>query len=216
MVAACTAPQLLVGWYNGRGPRLFFIGGFVGLMTAFMIMGARRRWQKAYRADYVPSRWRFSAAELLLMFTGAIFYLGFTAADYRQSQLIHREREQFQALAAPALGPEGRLGFDSDGALHITICDRSFDDKRLRSLAALIRERKADADVRRLWFGSGAKTARTPPRWPGVTDQSVEVFLRWNQLEWLFIEGTAITAAKREQLLMLPELNELSRESLRE
>jgi hypothetical protein len=216
MVAACTAPQILLGWYNGRGPRLFHIAGFVGWMTAFLIMGARRRWLKAYRAGYIPSRWRFSAAELLLMFTGAIFFLGFNAADYRQSQLVHREREQLQALATPALGPEGRLDLEPDGTLQITICDRSFDDQRLQALAELIRERKADADVRRLMFGTGTKTAGTPPRWPGVTDQSVETILQWNQLEWLFIEGTSITAAKREQLLTLPELNELSRETLRE
>jgi hypothetical protein len=63
-------------------------------------------------------------------------------------------------------------------------------------------------------FGTGSKTAGTPPKWPGVTDRSVPFILQWDRLEWLFIEGTAISAASREKLLTLPDLNEISPQSL--
>ena len=85
LIAAIVGAQLLVGWYNGRGPRLYFVAGFACWLTAFTVMGARRRWLKSCNADIAASRWRFSAAELLLIFTGAIAYIGFTAADYRDS-----------------------------------------------------------------------------------------------------------------------------------
>jgi hypothetical protein len=214
MVLAWTIPHLLIGWYNGRGPRPLLIAGFVLWVSSIMAMGAHRRWKAARSGRSVDKRWRFSTAELFLIVTGIVAWVGFAAADHRDSLHVYRQREKFSALAAPILGPEGRLGFDSHGDISITICDRSFDDDRLGRLAELIRRKDADANVRSLMFGSGTRTAGTPPRWPGVTDRSVDCILRWKQLEWLFIEGTAITRSKHEDLLELPALHEASRTSL--
>jgi len=141
-------------------------------------------------------------------------WIGFSAADYRESQRVQRERERMQALAAEILGVEGRLDFDSDGSVTIIVCDRSFDDERLSSMAALIGKWDADSKVRQLMFGSGSKTAGTPPKLPGVTDDSVGLILQWDRLEWLFIEGTAISSVGREKLLKLPQLNEFTRDSI--
>jgi hypothetical protein len=214
MVTVITAPHAVVGWYSGHGPRALHIVGLIFWLSAALLLGAWRRWRRAQGEEVATSRWRFSTGELLLLFSGAILWIGFSAADYRESQRVHREPERMQARAAEVLGIEGRLGFDSDGSMSITVCDRSFDDKRLRSLAALISGWDADSKVRRLMFGSGIKTQGTRPRWPGVTNQSVDLILQWDGLEWLFIEGTAITPAGQEKLLRLPDLNEITRDSL--
>jgi hypothetical protein len=214
IVAAIAVPQVLMGWYSGRGLRPLHLAGLIFWLSAALALGGWRRWRRARGEEVATSRWRFSTGELMLLFTGAILWIGFSAADYQQSQRAQQERERMQARAAEVLGVEGRLGFDSDGSISITVCDRSFDDKRLRSLAALIREWNAESRVRRLMFGSGIKTQGTQPNWAGVTDQSIDLILRWNGLEWLFIEGTAISPAGREKLLTLPDLNDFTRDSI--
>jgi hypothetical protein len=214
IVTAISAPQVLMGWYSGRGLRPLHIVGLMFWLSAALLLGAWRRWRRARGEVVAPSRWRFSTGELLLLFTGAVLWIGFSAADYRESLRVQQERERMQALAAEVLGPEGRLGFDSDGSVSVTVCDRSFDDKRFESLAELIREWDADSKVQRLMFGSGIMTQGTPPRWSGVTDVSVPLILRWDGLEWLFIEGTAISPTSREKLRRLPDLNEITRDSL--
>ena len=59
------------------------------------------------------------------------------------------------------------------------------------------------------------KTGGTPPVWPGVTDRRVDLLLEWDELEWLSVDGTAISADGRERLLTLPQLNDSSRNGLK-
>lgn len=215
MALAWTISSLLVGWYNGRGARPLFLAGMVAWYTSFMIIGARRRWKAARDGTTAGGRLQFSMAELFLIVTGIVALVGFLAAEHRQSLSVHREREKFSALAAPILGPGGRLGFESSGEMTIIICDRSFDDDRLGRLASIISQKEGGAVVKSLVFGSRANSIGAPS-WPGVTDRSLDVIVRWKQLEWLFIEGTAITPAGRQRLLTLPALNETSRNSLQD
>lgn len=211
MVLTCAGSWLLVGWYNGRGTGPLMIAGLVLYVSSLLAVGSRRRWKAARVGIKVRKRWRFSMAELILIVTGLVAWFGLFAADHRQSLQVGREREKFSALAAPLLGPEGRLSSNSDGTISVSICDRSFDDDRLRRLADLIHQKDADSSVLSLMFGTGAKTAGSPPRWPGVTDRSVDLIIRWNQLEWMSIAGTDITRPAREKLMSLPALNEVSR-----
>lgn len=214
MVLAVTTPSLLIGWYNGRDARPLQIAGLALYFTSIFAAGAHRRWKAAHDGASVKKRWRFSMAELILIVTGIVAWVGFSAADHRQSQQVQREREKLSTLAAPILGPEGRLGFESNGDVSIAIIDRSFNDDRLAALASLIEGHDDACSVQSLMFGTTAKTAGAPLRWPGVTDSSVDLILQWNRLEWLFIEGTDITPAARQKLIALPALHEVSRNSL--
>jgi hypothetical protein len=216
MAAGWTAPHLLISWYRGREARPLLLVGVLLWISSIMAMGAHRRWKAAHQRESPQTPWRFSTAELLLMFTGAIAFLGFMGADYRQSLHVQREQSRLREVAAPLLGPDGRLDFDAAGRVSIVVCDRSFCDARLTQLAALIAEQDQAATVTSLMFGSSANTSVSPPRWPGVTDRSVDLILQWDQLEWLFIEGTDLTHAARQRLSALPRLHETSQRMLRQ
>jgi hypothetical protein len=209
-----TAAHLMVGWYNGRGVRPLALAGFVFWIATAFGLGARRRWVRARRPELAAGRWKFSFVELLMLFTGLTLFFGFSVADYQESQRYRREQETLQKSSATLLGPDGRIGFEADGSLMISICDRSFDDNRLTQLDALIDDWKHDIGVSRLIFGTGATTGGTPPAWPGVTDRSVAMLLQWDELEWLSLYGTAISKNGRERLLALPRLNKFSRGGL--
>jgi hypothetical protein len=73
---------------------------------------------------------------------------------------------------------------------------------------------RSDATINSLSFGSGRTTVGTPAAWPGITDRSVPLILKWDELEWLSVFGTSISDEGCEQLLTLPRLNEFSREQL--
>jgi hypothetical protein len=214
MILALTVSNILTGWYNGRGTRPWMLAALRGWFTTAMIVGARRRWKLARDGTSSGRRFQVSMAEFLLLATGSVAFVGFTAAEHRASSRVFRERERVSALAAPILGPAGRLGYEPNGDITISICDRTFDDDRLDKLASLISQEMKDAPaVTRLMFGS-RPNSNGAPRWPGVTDRSVEVILRWNRLEWLFIYGTAISADGCQELKTLPALNEHSLKQL--
>jgi hypothetical protein len=216
MAAGWTAPHLLISWYRGREARPLLLVGALVWITSIMAMGAHRRWKAARQGETARRGWRFSIAELLLIFTGAIAFLGFTGADYRQSLQVQREQARLRELAAPILGVDGRLEFDSRGRISIIVCDRTFDDARLARLASLVAARGQAAAVTALMFGTSAGASGSPARWPGITDRSAGVILQWNQLELLFIDGTGLTQAARRRLSALPRLYEASRRSLRQ
>lgn len=214
MVAALTAAHLLVGWYNGRGFRPFALAGFVFWITTAFALGSRRRWIKARRPELALKAWRFSFLELLVLFTGLTLFLGFTIADHHETARVLREQAAFRSSVETLLGVDGRIDFDADGRLMISVCDRSFDDARLVKLAEKIDDWNPNVGVSRITFGTGMKTGGTPPVWPGVTDRSVDLLLEWDELEWLSVYGTAISADGRKRLLTLPRLNDFSRSGL--
>jgi len=210
-----TGAHLLIGWYNGRGLRPFALAGFVfWIMTAFAL-GARRRWIKVHRPELTLKPWRFSFLELLVLVTGLTLFIGFSIADYHESARVLREHSAFRSSVETLLGLDGRIDFDVDGSLMISVCDRSFDDARLVKLAEKIDDWNPNIRISRITFGTGMKTGGTPPVWPGVTDRSVDWLLEWDELEWLSVYGTAISVDGRKRLLTLPRLNDISRDGLK-
>ena len=206
--------HLLVGWFNGRGLRLWSYLGFLAFTMSAIVVAFRQRWIYERRPELAAKRLKFSTVDLLILVTGMTLFVGFTAADQLELGREHRERERLKAQAASVLGPDGWIGFEADGSVNIAICDRTFDDARLAKLAAMLRGWRPPAKVGRLMFASGQTTGRTPAAWPGVTDRSVPLMLEWNDLEWLSVHGTSISDAGREELLTLPRLNDFSREQL--
>ncbi|MCA9231360.1 MAG: hypothetical protein KDA57_11950 [Planctomycetales bacterium] len=183
----------------------------IWLLTV-MGLGWRRRLKKESDSTY---RWyRFSLAEMFVIATGLAFFVGFSGAEYNQRRAEFRRHEQLQQKVSQVLGPEGRLDFESDGSLAITVCDRTFDDKRLAELANLIHDDAKSKGVSRVLFGTGLRTAGTPPKWPGITDTSVSLLLQWQDIELLSIEGTDISSEGQRQLLKLEKLDEWSRKVL--
>ena len=215
MVAALTAAHLLVGWFNGRGVRPLALAGFVFWITTAFALGSRRRWLKARRPELTLKPWRFSFLELLVLVTGLTLFIGFTIADHHETARVLREHSAFRSSVETLLGVDGRIDFDVDGSLMISVCDRSFDDARLVKLAEKIDDWNQNVSVSRITFGTGMKTGGTPPVWLGVTDRSVDLLLEWDELEWLSLYGTAISADGRERLLTLPRLNDFSRDGLK-
>ena len=215
MVAALTAAHLLVGWFNGRGFRPLALAAFVFWIMTALALGARRRWLKERRPELTLELWRFSFLELLVLVTGLTLFIGFTIADHHETARVLREQSAFRASVETLLGVDGRIDFDVDGSLMISICDRSFDDARLAKLAEKIDDWNPNIGVSRITFGTGMKSGGTPPAWPGVTDRSVDLLLEWDELEWLSVYGTAIGADGRERLLTLPRLNDISRDGLK-
>lgn len=214
LVGTIAASQMLVGWYNGRGFRPLTLAGFLIWITTAFALGVRRQWLRQRSPERAERRLQFSILELLVLVTSLTFFLGLTAADQLEWGREHRERERLKAQAAGVLGPDGWIGFEADGSVNISICDRSFDDSRLAELAAMLRGWRPPAKVGWLMFASGQTTGRTPAAWPGVTDRSVPLILEWGELEWLSVFGTSISDAGREELLTLPRLNDFSREQL--
>jgi hypothetical protein len=215
MVAALTAAHLLIGWFNGRGFRPLALAGTVFWIMTALALGARRRWIKERRPELTLEPWRFSFLELLVLVTGLTLFIGFTIADHHESARVLRERSAFRSCVETLLGVDGRIDFDIDGSLMISVCDRSFDDARLVKLAEKIDDWNPNIEVSRITFGTGMKSGGTPPAWPGVTDRSVDLLLEWDGLEWLSVYGTAISADGRERLLTLPRLNDFSRDGLK-
>jgi hypothetical protein len=205
---------LLIGWFNGRGFRPLALAGTVFWIMTALALGARRRWIKAQRPELTLELWRFSFLELLVLVTGLTLFIGFTIADHHESARVLRERSAFRSCVETLLGVDGRIDFDIDGSLMISVCDRSFDDARLVKLAEKIDDWNPNIEVSRITFGTGMKSGGTPPAWPGVTDRSVDLLLEWDELEWLSVDGTAIGADGRERLLTLPQLNDFSRGEL--
>lgn len=212
--ATLIGAQLLVGWYNGRGLRPLLLAGLLFWVTTTFALGARRRRMKVQRPQSTLKPWRFSFLEMLALFTGLTLFIGFSIADYQASARVFREQSTFRSSVEPLLGLDGHVGFAADGSLTISVCDRSFDDARLVKLAQMIEDWNQNVSVTRFSFGTGAKTGGTPPVWPGVTDGSVDLLLKWDELEWLSVDGTSISAAGRKRLLTLPRLNDLSRSGL--
>ena len=214
VASATTASHLLVGWYNGRGLRPLALAGIVFWITTAVTLGLRRHWLNQRQPELTGRRWKFSTVDLLILVTGLTLFVGFSATEHLESKRLQREQKQLQAQAADVLGPDGRIGFESDGSVTISICDRSFDDDRLGTLAQMIEDWNQDAGVSRLSFGTGMKTGGTPPVWPGVTDRSVDLLLKWDELEWLSVDGAAISDDGHKRLRTLPRLNDLSRRGL--
>ena len=206
--------HLLVGWFNGRGLRLWSFLGFLAFTMSAIAVAFRRRWIYERRPELAAKRLKFSTVDLLILVTGMTLFVGFTAADQLDLLRAQRNRERLQAEAASVLGPDGWVGFEPDWSVSLTICDRTFDDERLVELAAMVRSWHPDVKVNRLMFASGRTTGATPAAWPGVTDQSVPLMLEWDDLEWLSVDGTSISDAGREELLTLPRLNDFSRQQL--
>jgi hypothetical protein len=210
-----TGIYLLIGWYNGRGLRPFAVAGFLSWMATTFALSVRRRWIKLRHPELASRSLRFSFLELLVLVTGLTLFIGFTIADYHESARVLRERSALRSNAETLLGLDGHLGFDADGSLTIAVCDRSFDDARLVKLVQMIDDWHQNVGVSRFNFGTSMKTGGTPPVWPGVTDRSVDLLLEWDELEWLSVDGTAISADGRERLLTLPQLNDFSRNGLK-
>lgn len=213
--ATLIGAQLLIGWYNGRGLRPLMLAGLLFWVMTTFALGARRRRMKAQRPSSTWKPWRFSFLEMLALFTGLTLFIGLSIADYHETARLFRERSAFRSNAETLLGLDGQVGFDVDGSLMISACDRSFDDARLVKLAQMIEDWSPNVSVSRFSFGTGMKTGGTPPVWPGVTDRSVDLLLEWDELEWLSVYGTVISAEGRERLLTLPRLNDLSRNGLK-
>lgn len=207
--------QLLIGWYNGHGLRPLMLAGLLFWVTTAFALGVRRRRMRAQRPELKLKPWRFSFLEMLVLFTGLTLFIGFSIADYHETARLFRERSAFRSSAEPQLGLDGHIGFAADESLTISVCDRSFDDARLVKLVQMIEAWNQDVGVSRVSFGTGAKTGGTPPVWPGVTDRSVDLLLEWDELEWLSVDGTSISAEGRERLLTLPRLNDFSRNGLK-
>lgn len=214
MVVSIIASHILVSWYKDRDIRPFQLAGLVLFMSTAFAMGTRRRWNNARHPQSSRGTYKFSLAELLIYATGLAFFFGFLAADRLESQRFQREREQLQSAVGQVLGPDGRITFMPDDSLQIAICDRTFDDERFARLAEMISHLNTDTKVSGVMFGTGANTNNTPPVWPGITDQSIPLLMQWQELEWLSLYGTAISANGREQLQSLLHLNEHSRREL--
>ena len=210
LVCSVSVGQFAMAWWSGRQVRPFQLIGVTAYLSVFAGLGARRRWTNA-RAGGVATPWyRFSMAELLIIVTGFALLSGFGAADYAERTRTQRERQRLTSLAAAYLGPDGRLGFNSNGEVTITVCDRTFDDQRFASIAALIDEANLGDRVCWLLFGTGANTAGTPAIWPGFTDQSIDILLDWNNLRWLSLHGTSITPEGRDRLSRLQALEKFN------
>ncbi len=177
-------------------------------------MGLMRRRKRKKETDAAFRWYRFSLAELFVIATGLAVFLGFLGADFSQRHADNRQRERLQATTAPVLGPDGQISHQPDGALLISVCDRSFDDQRLIQLARLLNNQSEDYRIYGLLFGSGMQTSSTPPKWPGITDASVPTLLQWEDMEMLLLGGTSITAEGRKRLAELEALDELSRKQL--
>jgi len=208
-VVASTAPAL---WFGQKIRPLLLVGQMTWILT---IMGLVWRRKQKKQTDGSFRWYRFSMAEMFTIATGLAIFLGLSGADHRQWRAKFRHHAQLQQKVSHVLGPEGRLGFEGDGSLTISVCDRTFDDKRLAELANLIHDDAETDGVSRVLFGTGSRTAGTPPKWPGITDASVEILLQWQGIEMLSIEGTSISAEGRKQLLSLEELEDWSRSLLR-
>lgn len=215
MIAAITVTHLLIGWYNGRGIRPFALAGMAFWLTTVFALGSRRRWIKARRPELALRPWRFSFVELLVVFTGLTLLIGLSITDRQESLKVRREQATLQSSATKLLGLDGRIDFDADGSLMISICDRSFDDARFVTLVQMIDDWNKNAGVSRITFGTGINTSGMPPVWLGVTDRSIDLLLKYDELEWLSVYGTAISADGRERLLTLPRLNDFSRNGLK-
>ena len=198
--------------WSGQNIRpLLLVGQMTWMLTIMGLIG-RRMLRK--QTDVLFRWYRFSLTEMFVIATGFAVFAGFSGADYRQRRAEVRHHEQLQQNVSQVLGPEGRLGFESDGSLSIFVCDRTFDDKRLAELAKLIHDDADSYGVSRVLFGTGSQTAGIPPQWSGITDASVEILLQWQGIEMLSIEGTSISAEGRKQLLSLEELDDWSRNTL--
>lgn len=114
------------------------------------------------------------------------------------------------------LGPDGRASFSPDGGVTITFCDRTFDDDRLAKLAKVIESEGLNDNVVGFLCGSGNKTGGSAAAWPGLTDASLPLILRWKGLELLVVANSAISGDGKAQLRELPHLNEVSLFGLRE
>ena len=198
-------------WWSGQPIRpLALVGQMAWMLTVFGLMW-RRRLMKEKAPDDTRYRWyRFSLVEMFVIATGLALNMGLMGADHRQRLSTQRERDRLRTVTTEVLGPDGQLGFENDGTVTISVCDRSFDDQRFAELADLIRDYVESNGVSRVGFGTGPRATGTPPRWPGVTDASVDILLGWQELHMLAIQGTGITPAGRERLLRLQNLNEWS------
>ncbi|TWT85800.1 hypothetical protein Pla123a_06070 [Posidoniimonas polymericola] len=176
-------------------------------------LGAVRQIRKARDPAARLSRVSLTEVFVVTSLLAAVFAI--LGAEHRQDLRAQARFERFQADASAILGTDGRLGRQSDGTLTIVICERTFDDDRFENLAALLRDAQSPSRVSSVIFGTGV-SGGAPPLWPGVTDASVEVLLQWPDLEWLAIDGTAISPAGRQRLLKLNQLNEHSRKWLSE
>jgi hypothetical protein len=210
-VCVFCAASLVVTWCSGRAIRPLALGGQLAWMLTIMGLVFRRRLMKGKAPHDTHDRcYRFSLIEMFVIATGLALNFGLMAADYRQGLSTQRERDSLRSITTEVLGPDGRLGFETDGTMTITVCDRSFDDQRFTKLANLVKDYLKSNEVSCVMFGTGARAAGTPPRWPGVTDASVDILLHWQELHILAIQGTGITPAGRERLLELQHLNEWS------
>ncbi len=204
---------MVPAWWLGQKIRpLLLVGQMIWILT---IMGLVW-WRKLKKQADGSFRWyRFSLAELFVIATGLAVSMGLSGADYSQRRAEFRHREQLQQKVAHILGPDGYLGFGSDGSLTISVCDRTFDDKRLAELANLIHDDAQSNGVSWVLFGTGSRTAGTPPKWPGITDNSVRLLLQWQDIKLLSVEGTNISTKGQRQLLKLEKLDHPSRTALK-
>ena len=206
------AARFVPAWWSGQKMRpLLLTGQMIWMLT---IMGLMWRRKLKLVSDASFQWYQFSLAEMFVIATGLAIFMGLSGADYSQQRAKSRHREQLQMMVSQVLGPEGRLGFESDDSLTISVCDRTFDDQRLTELANLIHDDAESNGVSRVLFGTGPLTAGMARKWPGITDASVETLLRWRSLTMLVIEGASITAEGRKRLLKLKELDELSQTNL--
>ena len=98
--------------------------------------------------------------------------------------------------------------------MSISIYDRTFDDERFITLSKKVHDDVDTSCVSRVVFGTGPNTTGTPPRWPGITDSTVDLLLQWPDITMLIVEGTEITAEGRKRLLSLQKLDDLSQKNL--
>ncbi len=213
LVVCCVwvAMSLVSSWWFEREVRPLLLAGQIAWLSTVMGLLLRRKLIKEREPNNTQFRWyQFSLAEMLVLVTGLALFLFFQAADDSQRRSTLRQREQLQTVVSKVLGPEGRLGFEKDGSLLISVCDRSFDDQRFAELESLIRDYVESNGVSIVLFGTGPRTMGTPPRWPGVTDASVDILLQWQDIKMLSIQGANITPEGRKRLLGLEKLDETS------
>jgi hypothetical protein len=217
MVFCCVfcATSLVLTWWSGQAIRPLALAGGMAWVLALVGLACRRRLMRENAPNDTRYRWyRFSLAEMFVIATGLALNMGLMGADYQQRLSTQRERDRLRTATTEVLGPEGQLGFEYDGTMTISVCDRTFDDQRFAELAGLIHDYVESNGVSRVMFGTGSRTIGTPPRWPGVTDASVDILLGWQKMHMLHIQGTGISPAGQERLLTLQKLDELSQANL--
>lgn len=211
MLSTLAIASIGVTWIIGTKFHLYSLICMAAYMLTIFAIGSRRRWKNSLQSDQSKSPWyRFSIIELLILCTGIAFVFNFAKMEMIEHSSSNTWQQKVSIEAVEYLGIDGRFHFDSNGDINIAICDRGFDDARLREVADFIAQQNLQEHIHSVTFGTGVKTMGTPASWIGITDRSVNCLLQWHKLKVLMLHGTAITLEGKEQLSQIDSLELLN------